>query len=900
MKKIFFLILSLVLFLSSFAQNNPAKYTWYRYIYGNRSSRFWADSVLDVPHDTTRSKTGLAKDLTNWPQWGDDTIWHPFIKYVPTNPQPADHIVLGSDGTTFINQPGNPGSATRFLGIPTIIDNGNLNYTVNTNGGYYINNILYPTSSGTVVLPVGNAGVDSGRIDEIVATAAGVGSIQGANSDNPVQKDVNDLTTLEIGTVTILTNSSTAANASTNVLVFDENVGSTTEFNTSVTGATANFNSLTNPFHSTKTISVTAFTAGQFITFTHIGALNKSDYTNINGYIRINTAWPAGTTYAVQLLNGALVSNSVALTGWGIDRNTLAAYQPFSIPISSFTGSPQFTAIRIIRTGAGGTTNWLLDYIQLQQSGITISTGLPTNPGGNPRNIQINSAGLFYGSDTITVDHDTLKLKEPYTWIGNNISGHPNTATLIVHGGGGGFSTAKPLLSVGPENSPVVNNAWIGFYEADSAITSNSLKGDGFINSRRTFIGQDGLSLSFINGGSHFWGLHLKNTLTLAPANLDGLTAHATSLVFDKAVGQTTRSLVTASTGYGDASSANFSQIQINGTGGSNNTRIAGGVASSVDYLIDNTGAAVDTIDNYFAHISGAAASLIPKVLKWYDLFGGTAGGAGSTKVDSMYGIFMNSAFGGLVTRNFFGGPTSFGGGNIATGAHTAATHAVEIRGGASTTFLLADGTQGAGKILFSDATGETHWTDTTGLFAGGGGGGVSLSANNTWTGTNEFDKNVAVGQSSYVAGMPTKLTLNYDGSGSYGAKGFLINDVYNGGGFVLQAIGGTNTAYFTTSGGTPSTIAAGGFNNPTSGSNLVFGAASLYTTTDALGVQTNAAPDASASLEVKSTTKGLLPPRMTTTQKNAISSPAEGLMVYDLTLHKLYVYDGSVWQAAW
>jgi hypothetical protein len=57
---------------------------------------------------------------------------------------------------------------------------------------------------------------------------------------------------------------------------------------------------------------------------------------------------------------------------------------------------------------------------------------------------------------------------------------------------------------------------------------------------------------------------------------------------------------------------------------------------------------------------------------------------------------------------------------------------------------------------------------------------------------------------------------------------------------------------------------------------------------------------DNSALLNVSSTTKGFLPPRMTTTQKSAISSPAEGLTVYDTTLHKLYVYDGSTWQAAW
>jgi hypothetical protein len=52
-----------------------------------------------------------------------------------------------------------------------------------------------------------------------------------------------------------------------------------------------------------------------------------------------------------------------------------------------------------------------------------------------------------------------------------------------------------------------------------------------------------------------------------------------------------------------------------------------------------------------------------------------------------------------------------------------------------------------------------------------------------------------------------------------------------------------------------------------------------------------------SAKLDVASTTQGVLIPRMTTTQKNAISSPAEGLMVYDLTLHKLCVYTGSAWE---
>ena len=52
----------------------------------------------------------------------------------------------------------------------------------------------------------------------------------------------------------------------------------------------------------------------------------------------------------------------------------------------------------------------------------------------------------------------------------------------------------------------------------------------------------------------------------------------------------------------------------------------------------------------------------------------------------------------------------------------------------------------------------------------------------------------------------------------------------------------------------------------------------------------------ASAVLQANSTTKGFLPPRMTTTQKNAIATPASGLVVYDSTTNKLCCYNGSTW----
>ena len=54
--------------------------------------------------------------------------------------------------------------------------------------------------------------------------------------------------------------------------------------------------------------------------------------------------------------------------------------------------------------------------------------------------------------------------------------------------------------------------------------------------------------------------------------------------------------------------------------------------------------------------------------------------------------------------------------------------------------------------------------------------------------------------------------------------------------------------------------------------------------------------PDASAILDIKSTDKGMLIPRMTTAQRTAISSPATGLLVFDNETNSFWFYDGSTW----
>ena len=54
---------------------------------------------------------------------------------------------------------------------------------------------------------------------------------------------------------------------------------------------------------------------------------------------------------------------------------------------------------------------------------------------------------------------------------------------------------------------------------------------------------------------------------------------------------------------------------------------------------------------------------------------------------------------------------------------------------------------------------------------------------------------------------------------------------------------------------------------------------------------------DASAILELQSTTRGFLPPRMRSTEMNAIATPAEGLIVHSTDADRPYFNDGSSWK---
>ena len=105
----------------------------------------------------------------------------------------------------------------------------------------------------------------------------------------------------------------------------------------------------------------------------------------------------------------------------------------------------------------------------------------------------------------------------------------------------------------------------------------------------------------------------------------------------------------------------------------------------------------------------------------------------------------------------------------------------------------------------------------------------------------------------------------------------------------IAVAKGGTGTNNGSITGTSALTFAAGGTNEnisikPTGTGSVIVGTGTLT-------------PTSSAALDINSITQGFLPPRLTTTQRDAIITPVAGLTIWNITNTQLEVYDGSYWK---
>lgn len=143
-----------------------------------------------------------------------------------------------------------------------------------------------------------------------------------------------------------------------------------------------------------------------------------------------------------------------------------------------------------------------------------------------------------------------------------------------------------------------------------------------------------------------------------------------------------------------------------------------------------------------------------------------------------------------------------------------------------------------------------------------------------------------------------TGVGIRVTGGGSAGPLARFIRDVDVTASVEINAAGGDPQFKFTSSGSDVMAIGLDGSENTfqvcagsTVGSNQVL----VVGTNGKVGIGETVP---SAPLTVTSTTGGVLMPRMTTTQMNAISSPANGEMIYNTTANKFYGYASGAWVA--
>ncbi len=198
-------------------------------------------------------------------------------------------------------------------------------------------------------------------------------------------------------------------------------------------------------------------------------------------------------------------------------------------------------------------------------------------------------------------------------------------------------------------------------------------------------------------------------------------------------------------------------------------------------------------------------------------------------------------------------------------------------------------------EAIATPATGLTVYDLTTQSYWYYNGIAWAILGNSPWsvTGNNIFNNNsgnVGIGTDTPNGKLHLVSTshtnLNIQGSSTIGTWLTMGNTSAGGKWYNLISTGSAN-------GEGPGKLLFISGSSAYSAENLVM----AFGTSGNVGIATSA-PNPSAALDVSSTSRGFLPPRMTTAQRNAISAPVEGLLVFNTDEKALNMFTGTEWSS--
>jgi hypothetical protein len=354
------------------------------------------------------------------------------------------------------------------------------------------------------------------------------------------------------------------------------------------------------------------------------------------------------------------------------------------------------------------------------------------------------------------------------------------------------------------------------------------------------------------------------------------------------------------STGFNNNAIGNYS-LNNNTTGGNN---VANGTSSLRNNTTggNNISIGVNSLTN---NISGNNNTAVGNQALGSNTFGGlnTANGnqalfsntTGSNNTAIGNTALFSNTTGGYNTASGAGalGSNTIGSYNTSSGIGALSSNTIGWHNTASGVNALMFNTQG----WYNTASGNSALLSNT-----TGGYNSAIGTNALYSNTSGV-QNTAIG---YLAGssITTGANNTFIGVNSNTSSGTVSNSTAIGNGAVVTAsnsiqLGNTSVTDVKTAG----TITAASYKTPTGTSSQYLMADGTVSTgilsstiTNKLVVGSASETTSSAVLEANSTSKGFLPPRMTNSERNAISNPAEGLMIWNTTENEINVFNGSLW----